>query len=49
MYGELMGQADKYMAKAIVEKDVDLKKFYFNVSRNYERMARELTIEEAVK
>ena len=48
LYEEFMEIIDYYAVKAIESDDLDLKLFYLNVSNNYNKIALDMSINEAM-
>ena len=48
LYEEFMEIVDYYAVKAIESDDLDLKLFYLNVSNNYNKIALDMSIDEAM-
>ena len=48
LYEEFMEIIDYYAVKAIESDDLDLKLFYLNVSNNYNKIALDMSIDEAM-
>ena len=48
LYEEFMEIIDYYAVNAIESDDLDLKLFYLNVSNNYNKIALDMSIDEAM-